>query len=139
MFGRLSSVSAAMSGKGTWVSDEEDERRRVVWERLVETCERQRARTASCLWRLEQAANSETLAECHRRVAQARACLTDAVELRPSSWAGMKAVPKGEGKGKDKGKGKDGEVRARSRSPQPAWVRNLTQPVAPPSPQTPPE
>ena len=61
--------------------------------------EEQRARIATCLWRLEQAASSETLDGCHRRVAQARASLTDAVELRPSLWAGMKAVPKGGGKG----------------------------------------
>ena len=164
MFGRLSSVSAAMSG--TWVSDEEDERRRVVWERLVETCERQleqiRALRAE---RAELRAELEVLREEGKGKGKGEG---KAAEGRCSSCGALLFVPFTPGLGpaprydtpewhaeqerryaamqqkaasKAAGKGKDGEGKGnwlarprRERSRSPAWVRNL-----PPSPQTPPD
>ena len=110
-----------------------------------------RAQINTCLAYLRAAQDPATnAADILGHVAEAIEILTttaDALELRPSLWKGMKAVPKGEGKGKDKGKGKDGEVRARSRSPVPDWVAvaggdqmPVTPPAgSPPAPQTPPD
>jgi len=126
--------------------------------------------------REEAAASADDTMQHINAALEVLTTLPSGLELFPSEWKGLKAVPKGKGKGKDKdGKGKDKEERyfmreeekfaemvrkgkgkdkgkgksaseilfsssssARSRSPQPAWVRNL-EPVAPPSPQTPPE
>ena len=154
-----------MSGKGTWVSEAEDERRRILYERLLDACDAKDRRINSLSAQV--------------------ALLKEEKEQLKEELQAVKAAGKGKGqdgkgkdkeeryfmreeekfaemvrKGKDKGKGKDGDDRcehcgsllripwtpasqgkgssssaARSRSPRPAWCAA----AFPPSPQTPPE
>ena len=156
-------ASSSAGAGGRWVSDEEDERRRALYERLLETCEKQEARIAELTAQVAALSKGKggKAAEGRWGVAGGGKGAPQFIPFTPGDKGGgktkeerwylqqetryaamqQKAASKAAGKGKD-GEGKAAQIlfgglpRDRSRSPPPAWVRNL--PQSPQTPQTPP-